>query len=72
VKEHNLQEPLKTKFDNRAPYIKYSRGDDSGLVGFQKALTEDEITFVKETIKTINKKPVTWTTPSGSSSLIAI
>ncbi|KAF5353435.1 hypothetical protein D9756_008032 [Leucocoprinus leucothites] len=59
-----IKDPLKAKFDNRAPYIKYSRGDDSGFVGFHKALSEDEITLVKETIKTINKKPVTWTVPS--------
>ncbi|KAF9450511.1 hypothetical protein P691DRAFT_758105 [Macrolepiota fuliginosa MF-IS2] len=59
-----IKEPLKAKFDNRAPYIKYSRGDDFGLVGFHKALSEEEIALVKETVKTINKKPVTWTVPN--------
>ena len=63
------QDPIKDNFDGRAPFIKYSRGDDFGFVGFHKALTEDEITKVKEAIKTINSKPVTWTIPTGALSL---
>lgn len=64
VKWAQIKDPLKARFDNRAPYIKYSRGDDFGLVGFHKALSEDEITFVKETIKVIENRPVTWTVPN--------
>ncbi|KXN92548.1 hypothetical protein AN958_05403 [Leucoagaricus sp. SymC.cos] len=59
-----IKDPLKAKFDNRAPYIKYSRGDDFGLVGFHKTLSEEEVALVKETIQTINKKPVAWSSPS--------
>ncbi|KAF8882863.1 hypothetical protein BD779DRAFT_1663261 [Infundibulicybe gibba] len=35
-----IKDPIKAKFDGRAPYIKYSRGDNEGLVGFHKALSE--------------------------------
>lgn len=59
------QDPIKEKFEGRSPFIKYSRGDDHGLVGFHKVLSEDEIALVKETIKTINSKPVTWSLPEG-------
>jgi len=65
LKSSSAKDPLKAKFDNRAPYIKYSHGDDFGLVGFHRALSEDEITFVKETIRVIEDKPITWTVLSG-------
>ena len=35
----------------KAPYIRYTRGDNNGLVGFYKPLTEDDIQFVKETME---------------------
>ena len=58
------QDPIKEHFDGKPPYIKYSRGDDNGLVGFYKPLSEDDINFVKNTIKTINKNEVTWSLPT--------
>ncbi|GLB44463.1 putative protein with domain in the RNA-binding Lupus La protein; unknown function [Lyophyllum shimeji] len=58
-----IKDPIKEKFEGRAPFIKYARGEDAGLVGFHKALTEDEIATVRESIKTINSHPVTWTLP---------
>ncbi|KAG6809523.1 hypothetical protein H0H92_015919 [Tricholoma furcatifolium] len=51
-----IKDPIKEKFDGRAPFIKYTRGDDWGLVGFHKALSEEEIQSVKDIIKTINSK----------------
>jgi lupus La protein len=62
--QHLFQDPIKEKFE-RAPFIKYARGDNSGLVGFQKALSEEEVAYVKENIKTINSKEVTWSLPEG-------
>ncbi|PPR02286.1 hypothetical protein CVT24_011624 [Panaeolus cyanescens] len=59
-----IKDPIKAKFDGKAPYIKYARGENSGLVGFYKALSEEEIQYVKDTIKTINKNEVIWTLPS--------
>ncbi|KAG6809975.1 hypothetical protein H0H93_015353 [Arthromyces matolae] len=58
-----IKEPIKEKFEGRTPFIKYARGENSGLVGFHKALTEEEIQIVKDTIKTLNSKEVTWTLP---------
>lgn len=55
---------MKERF-SRAPFVKYTRGESSGLVGFDKALTEDEISYVKETLKTLNGKEVTWNIPDG-------
>lgn len=64
VKWQEIKDPVKERFDGRAPFIKYSRGDNHGLVGFHKALSEEDITYIKETIKTINENEVTWTLPS--------
>ena len=61
----SIQDPIKERFDGRAPYIKYTRGDDSGLVGFYKPLSEEDIEFVKSTIKSINNNEVTWSSPNG-------
>jgi len=60
---------VKERFDGKAPFIKYSRGDNHGLVGFHKTLSEEDITYIKETIKTINGNEVTWTLPNGTRSL---
>jgi lupus La protein len=57
--------PLKDHFE-KPPYIKYARGEDSGLVGFDKTLSDEDITFVREHLKTINEKPVTWEVPDGT------
>ena len=61
-----FQDPIKARFDGKAPYIKYARGENSGLVGFYKPLTEEDIEYVKNTIKTINNHEVTWSLPTGT------
>jgi lupus La protein len=62
----DIKRPLKERF-SRAPFVKYTKGDDSGLVGFDKALDEEDIAFVKEKIPTLNGNPVTWELPEGMS-----
>ncbi|KAF8124376.1 hypothetical protein EV363DRAFT_1354325 [Boletus edulis] len=57
-----MKAPLRERFA-RVPYIQFSKGDDFGLVGFEKALKEDEIEYVKENLKTVNSKEVVWTIP---------
>ncbi|KAF8181038.1 hypothetical protein BJ912DRAFT_1145564 [Pholiota molesta] len=59
-----IKDPIKARFDGKAPYIKYARGENSGLVGFYKPLTEDDITYIKTTIPKINSHEVTWTIPT--------
>ena len=59
-----IQGPLKERF-SRAPFVKYSKGDTSGLVGFDKALSEEDLAYVKEHIATLGSKVVTWEVPSG-------
>lgn len=48
------------------PFIEYQKGDDTGLVGFDNALSEADIAFVKEHVKTINDKEVSWVILEGS------
>lgn len=55
----DVKGPLKERYA-RAPFIKYERGEDSGLVGFDRALTDEDVEFVRGAVKTINGKPVTW------------
>jgi lupus La protein len=62
----NIKRPLKERF-SRAPFIKFTKGDDAGLVGFDKALDEDDVAFVREKIPTLNGNPVTWGLPGGTS-----
>jgi lupus La protein len=62
----DIKRPLKERF-SRAPFIKFTKGDDAGLVGFDKALDEEDVTFVKEKILTLNGNPVTWELPAGTS-----
>ncbi|KAN0138525.1 hypothetical protein V8E53_003513 [Lactarius tabidus] len=57
-----IKRPLKERF-SRAPFVKFTKGEDAGLVGFDKALDEDDIAFVKEKIPTLNGKPITWELP---------
>lgn len=52
--KHLAQEPLRKRFE-RVPYIQYERNADWGLLGFDKALTEDEVAFVKENVKRLLK-----------------
>ncbi|GJJ12621.1 hypothetical protein Clacol_006864 [Clathrus columnatus] len=59
VRFAEVKAPLKDRFE-RPPYIKFTRGDEFGLLGFDKALSEEDIAFVRENIKTINESPVTW------------
>lgn len=46
--------------------MKYTKGDNWGLVGFDKALSEEDISYVKEHIKTLSSKEVTWNIPDGA------
>ncbi|CCM04101.1 uncharacterized protein FIBRA_06261 [Fibroporia radiculosa] len=55
---------LKERFA-RVPYVKYTRGEPSGLLGFDKTLAEDEIAYVKEHLKTLSGKEVAWSVPDG-------
>ncbi|KAG0694602.1 hypothetical protein DFH29DRAFT_311889 [Suillus ampliporus] len=57
-----MKTPLKERFA-RVPYIQFSKGDDFGLVGFDKALTEDEMDYVKANLKTVNSNEVQWSIP---------
>ena len=59
-----IKRPLKERFA-RAPFVKFTKGDDAGLVGFDKALDEDDIAFVREKIPMLNGKPITWELPEG-------
>jgi len=61
-----LKLPLKEKFDGHAPFIEYNRGDDHGFIGFHQVLSEADIELVKETVKTINSKEVTWSLAPGT------
>lgn len=61
----HLQTPLKERFP-RTPFVKHTRGEASGLVGFEKPLSEDEIAYVKEHIKTLGGQEVTWSVPDGT------
>ncbi|CAL1698480.1 unnamed protein product [Somion occarium] len=54
--------PLKERY-TRAPFVKYNKGDTWGLVGFDRALSEEDIAYVKENIKILGSKEVTWTIP---------
>lgn len=62
---------MKARFDGRVPYIKYARGENSGLVGFYKPLSEEDIEYIKTTITKINSYDVTWSIPSGKSIMCA-
>lgn len=62
----SVQGPLKERFEH-APFIKYEKGASEGLVGFSKALTEEDIAFIKEKIKTVNGKEISWSDAEGLS-----
>lgn len=57
---------MRDRFE-RPPFIKYSRGDDFGFLGFDKCLSEEDISFVREHLKTINDQEVSWDILDGSS-----
>ena len=54
-----MQAPLKERFA-RVPFVQYNKGDTWGYVAFDKALSEEDVAYVKEKIGTLNSKPVTW------------
>ncbi|KAJ7098185.1 hypothetical protein B0H15DRAFT_824526 [Mycena belliarum] len=56
---NDIKAPLKEKF-GRPPFIKHSTGASAGLVGFHKALTEEEIQFVKATVPKLGDREVVW------------
>jgi hypothetical protein len=64
-REMARKEPLKEHF-SRQPYIKHEKGDTMGLLGFDRALTEDDIRFVKETLKEKGGDSVVWSVAEGS------
>ena len=66
VSYDDIKRPLKERF-SRAPFVKFTKGEDMGLVGFDKALDTEDIAFVKEKVPTLNGKPVTWEIPEGMS-----
>ncbi|KAL4077429.1 hypothetical protein J3A83DRAFT_4087792 [Scleroderma citrinum] len=59
-----MKAPLRERF-TRVPYIQFTKGDDYGLVGFDKVLTDDEIAYVRDNLKTVNSKEVEWIIPDG-------
>ncbi|PCH43220.1 hypothetical protein WOLCODRAFT_138250 [Wolfiporia cocos MD-104 SS10] len=63
VKFDEVKGTLKERFA-RAPFVQYKSGETSGLVAFDKALNEDEITYVKEHLKTLDGKEVSWDIPN--------
>jgi lupus La protein len=62
----DIKRPLKERF-SRAPFVKFTKGEDMGLVGFDKALDVEDIAFVKEKIPMLNGNPITWDQPEGAS-----
>ena len=64
VPEKCTQTPLKERFA-RVPFVKYTKGEATGLVGFDKVLSEDDIDFVKTSLKTLSGKDVSWAVPDG-------
>jgi hypothetical protein len=51
----------------RPPYIKFVPGDTWGLVGFHRAISEEEQRYVGNRVSTIGGKRVEWTPLSGES-----
>ena len=65
VSYDDIKRPLKERF-SRAPFVKFTKGEDTGLVGFDKALDEEDIAFVREKIPMLNGNPVSWDQPEGA------
>ncbi len=55
-----IKEPLKDLFEGMVPYIKYMRGESSGLVGFHRTLQEEDLASVKKALATLEDKELTW------------
>jgi len=62
VSYDEIKRPLRERF-SRVPFVKFTKGDDAGLVGFDKALNEEDVAFVMEKVPTLNGNPVTWELP---------
>ncbi|EIN05110.1 hypothetical protein PUNSTDRAFT_55034 [Punctularia strigosozonata HHB-11173 SS5] len=56
---NEVKGPMRERFA-RVPFIQYEKGSDWGLLGFDKPLTEEEIQYVKDNVKTMNGNTVTW------------
>ena len=48
------------------PFVQYGKGDSWGYVAFDKALTEEDVAYVKEKLGTLSSKPVTWSFLDGA------
>ncbi|KAF8522761.1 hypothetical protein BU17DRAFT_64220 [Hysterangium stoloniferum] len=57
-----IKVPLKERFQ-RPPYVKYQRGDDFGLLGFDKTLSDEDIAFIREQLEIVNDNVVEWEVP---------
>lgn len=53
------QEKVKGKFE-RTPFIKHERGENNGLLGFERALSEDDLAFVREALSGLGGDDVVW------------
>ena len=51
-----------------APYIKFDKDADptSALVGFSKALSDEDVIFIKDTIKKVDGRDITWDAAEGA------
>jgi hypothetical protein len=55
---------LRDRF-TRVPYIKHEKGSPEGLLGFDKLLSEEDISFVKETLQGHGGTSVIWSVAGG-------
>ncbi|KAG7441259.1 uncharacterized protein BT62DRAFT_956111 [Guyanagaster necrorhizus] len=55
-----VKQPIRDLFEGQTPFIRYQRGDHHGLVGFSKALTDEDIAKVKDGFKKLEDKDLTW------------
>ena len=60
----NDQEKVKDKFE-RVPYIKHEKGENKGLLGFERALSEDDLAFVREALSGLGGDDVVWAVAEG-------
>lgn len=48
------------------PYVSQKRGESTGLVGFDRVLTDEDIAYVREKLTIVNGKNLTWELTEGS------
>lgn len=58
---------MKDKFEH-PPFIKFDRGASFGLVGFSRALSDEDLAFIKEKVTKVSGKEVSWVPAEGTSS----